>query len=173
LGGAAVAAALTLIAALVTSQANTGMKFIVLVFILLPVAAMSLPISYFLRWVVEKHGRALHLSSRNLRIAGLVLLVIALGATCGYLMKGSARAVQATRFIHEFLQDLSADKNPLAAVAGVPERAQTPYTMYPTSSATSSEGFDVHVQYKDGYKVLCTVILYPQRQPFLSHCGPE
>ena len=122
-GGAAVAAALTLIAALVTSQVNTGMKFIVLVFILLPVAAMALPLSYFLRWVVEKHGRALHLNSRNLRIAGLVLLVIAVGAIFGYFMKGSGRAVEATRFIHEFLQDLSTEKNPLAAVAGVPERA--------------------------------------------------
>jgi hypothetical protein len=173
LSGAAAAAALTLIAALVSSQVNTGMKFIVLVFILLPVAAMSLPISYFLRWVVEKHGRALHLNARNMRIAGLVLLVVAIGATCGYLMKSSNRAVQATRFIHEFLQDLSADKNPLAAVAGVPERTNTPYTMYPTSSGSSSEGFDVHIQYEDGYKVLCTVILYPQRQPFLSRCSPE
>ena len=173
LSGAAMAAALTLITALISSQVNTGMKFIVLVFILMPVAVMTLPVAYFLRWVVERHGRALHFNSRNTYIAGLVLLVIAVGAVCGYFMKTSGRGVQATRFIHEYLQSLSAEKNPLAAVAGVPERTQTPYLMYATNSATNTEGFDIHVEYEDGYKVLCTVILYPQRQPFLSRCQPE
>ena len=173
LSGAAVTALLALTGALLSSQVGTGMRFIVLIFILIPIAAMTLPVAYFLRWLVERHGRALHLTSKNVRIAGLVLLVIAVGGTLGYFMKASGRAVQATRFIHTFLQDLSADKNPLAAVAGVPERDTTPYKMYPTSSRSSTEGFDVHVEYEDGYKVLCTVILYPQRQPFLSRCQPE
>jgi hypothetical protein len=170
LSGAAVAAALTLIAALFTSQVDTGMKFVVLIFILMPVAVMTLPVAYFLRWVIERHARALYLPQRNLRIAGLVFLAIALGAGCGYFMKAPGQGVEATRFIHEFLQDLSAEKNPLAEVAGVPERDQTPYKMHITKSESSTEAFDIHVEYEDGYTFYCTVILYPGRQPFLSGC---
>lgn len=172
LSGAATAAALALISALFTSQVDTGMKFIVLVFILMPVAAMTLPVAYFLRWVIERHAQALHLNGRSARLAGLVLLVIALGAGLGFFMKSSARGIEAARFIHNFLQDLSTEDNPLASVAGVPERSGTPYKMYSTRSESSTEGFDIHVEYADGYKVQCTVILYPERNPFLSGCGP-
>jgi len=172
LSGAVVTSALALITSLFTSQVDTGMKFIVLVFILIPIAAMTLPVAYFLRWVTERHGMALHLNRSFVRITGLVILVIALGAGLGYFMKASGRAVEATRFIHNFLQDLSAEKNPLASVAGVTERSETRYKMYPTTSADSTEGFDIHVEYEDGYNVLCKVILYPGRNPFLSGCQP-
>jgi hypothetical protein len=45
--------------------------------------------------------------------------------------------------------------------------------MYSTASESSTTGFDIHVQYADQYKLLCTVILYPGRNPFLSMCEPE
>jgi hypothetical protein len=45
-----------------------------------------------------------------------------------------------------------------------------PYQMYPTRSETSTEAFDIHVQYADDYRLLCTVILYPGRNPFFSGC---
>jgi hypothetical protein len=170
LSGAVVASALTVIAALFTSQVGAGMKLIVLVFILLPVAAMTLPVAYLLRWFTERHAVALHLKGSLARIAGLVILVIALGAGSGYFMRASGRAVEATRFIHNFLQDLSTEQNPLASVAGVTERNETSYKIYPTTSADSTEGFEIHVEYEDGYRILCTVILYPERNAFLSGC---
>src|SRR5262245_2317888 len=119
--GAAVAAGLALITALFTSQVNTGMKFIVLIFILVPVSVMTLPVAYFLRWVTERHGRALQMNGSMTRLAGLVILVIAVGAGLGFLMKASGRGIEAARFIHNFLQDLSAENNPLARVEGVSE----------------------------------------------------
>jgi MFS family permease len=170
MSGAAVAAALALIAALFASQVNTGMKFIVLIFILLPVAAMTLPVAYFLRWITERHGQALQWNGRARRLAGLVILVIAVGAGLGFFMKSSRRGIESARFIHNFLQDLSAENNPLASVPGVPERADTPYMMYSTRSQLSTEAFDIHVEYADDYKLQCTVILYPERNPFLSGC---
>jgi hypothetical protein len=170
LSGAVVASALAVIAALFTSQVDTGMKFIVLIFILIPIAAMTLPVAYILRWFTERHAIALHMERSGTRIVGLIILIIGLGAGLGYFMKASGRAVEATRFIHNFLQDLSAEKNPLVSVAGVTERSEMPYKIYPTTSADSTEGFKIHVEYEDGYKVLCTVILYPQRDPFLSGC---
>jgi hypothetical protein len=170
--GAAVAAALALITALFTSQVNTGMKFMVLIFTLAPVAVMALPVAYLLRWVIERHGQALHLNGRGRRLAGLVLLVMAVGGVVGFFMKSSSRGIEAARFIHDFLQDLSAENNPLADVAGVAERRNIPYKMYSTPSESSTEAFDIHVEYTDDYEVLCTVILYPGRIPFFSGCQP-
>jgi hypothetical protein len=170
LSGAVVAAALALIVSLFASQVDTGMKFIVLVFVLIPVAAMTLPVAYLLRWFIERHAVALHMERSGLRIAGLILLVIALGAAGGYFMKSSARGIQAAHFIHNFLQDPSAENNPLVSVAGVPERSDMPYQMFSTRSESSTEAFDIHIEYADNYKLLCTVILYPGRIPFFSRC---
>src|SRR5258706_15041776 len=61
LSGAAVAAALALIAALFSAEVTTGMKFIVLVFALVPIAAMTMPMAYLLRWLTERHAAALQL----------------------------------------------------------------------------------------------------------------
>jgi MFS family permease len=173
LSGAVVASALALVAALFTSQVDTGMKIIVLIFTLIPIAAMTLPVAYVLRWFTERHARALYMNRSGARIAGLILLMIAVGLGPGYFMKSSGRAIEATRLIHNFLQDLAlarAEKNPLARVAGVSERRETPYQMYSTRSETSSEAFDIHVEYEDNYKLLCTVILYPGRDPYFSGC---
>ncbi len=173
LSGAVTTSALALIVALFSSQVATGMKFIVLLFILIPVAAMTLPIAYFLRWVTERHAHALHMNLRAVRIAGLILLMAGVGAGLGYFMKSSGRGIEATRFIHAYLQDLTSEKNPLAEVAGVPERDGQAYTLFPTTSFESTEGFDIHVKYNDGYRVRCAVILYPGRMPYLKSCMPE
>ena len=171
LSGAIAAAALTLIAALFTAQVGTGMKFIVLLFILIPVAAMTLPVSYFLRWLVERHGRALHLPGSWARIVTLIALTVALSAGAGYFMR-STRGAQATRVIHQYLQDPTAEANPMINVAGVSERQGMSYMMYSTTSTESTAGFDIHVTYEDGYQILCKVILYPDRIPFLNSCAP-
>ena len=172
LSGAMAASALALIAALLASPVNTGTRVIVLIFTLVPVAVMTLPVAYVLRWFTERHAVALHTNGSGARVVGLVLLALAIGAGCGYFMRSSGRGIQAAQFIHNFLQDLSAEKNPLTSVAGVPERSGTPYTMYSTRSESSSEAFEIHIEYADDYKLLCTVILYPGRTPFLSKCQP-
>ena len=173
LGGAVVASALALIVALFTAPVQTGLKFIVLIFTLIPIAAMTLPVAYVLRWLTERHARALSMKSSAARIAGLMLLVIALGAGLGYFKKSPGRAIESTRYIHNYLQDLSAEKNPLAGVAGVPERSEVSYQMFPTRSQTSTEGFDIHVEYADHYRLLCAVISYPGSAPRFSGCQPE
>ena len=173
LSGAVAAAVLALITSLFTAAVDTGMKFVVLLFIILPVAAMSLPVAYLLRWFTERHALALHMEGRGMRVARLLLLVIALGALAGFFMKSSARGIEAARYIHNYLQDLSADKNPLVSVTGVAEHRDTPYTMYSTPSESSNEAFDIHIQYADDYRLRCTVILYPGRIPFFSGCQAE
>jgi MFS family permease len=170
IGGAVTAAVMALIVALFSSEVGAGMKFIVLVFILLPIAAMAVPLAYLLRWLMEHHARAWRLKWRAVRVASLFLLLMAVGAGLGYFMKSSGRAIEATRFIHGHLQDLSTEKNPLAVVQGFPERNSMPYTLFTTKSEFSTEGFDIHVEFEDGYKANCSVVLYPERQPFFTGC---
>lgn len=170
LSGAALASALTLVTALFSSQVGTGMKFVVLVFILVPVAVMTLPVAYLLRRLVERHGRAQHEKWAAARILGLVLFTVLLGGGLGYFLKTPGRGIESSRFIHGFLRDLSAGENPLVDVAGVPERSGVPYALYATPSQVSNEGWQVHVDYKDGYRLHCEVLLYPGRDPFLDGC---
>jgi hypothetical protein len=170
LSGALVTSGLVLITSLLTSQVDTGMKLVVLIFVLVPVAVMTLPVAYLLRWCTERHAMALSMPRSGARIAGLFLLVILVGAGLGYFMKSSGRGIQAARLIHNYLQDLSTEKNPLASVAGVSEHRDISYTMYSTRSESSTEAFDIHIEYEDNFQLTCTVILYPGRIPFFSGC---
>ena len=170
--GGVTASALALIAALFSSQVGAGMKFIVLIFILMPIAALTLPIAYFLRWLVERHVHALKRGDR-LQVVLLLLFISAVGAGFGYFMKSPIRRIDAANTVNNYLQDLASEKNPLADVAGVFDRANMPYSMYSVNSPASTEGSDVHITYTDGYKFYCTVILYPGRPAYVSKCDVE
>jgi hypothetical protein len=170
LSGSVLSSVLTLTVALFSSQVGTGIKFIVLVFILVPIAVMTLPVAYLLRWLVERHGRALQAKWTAARILGLILLVVALGGGAGYLMKTPVRGIESSRFIHDLLRDLSTEANPLATEDGIPERSGVPYTLFAIASQVSNEGWEVHVDYEDGYHLQCEVILYPGSEPFLGGC---
>ena len=173
LSGSVTSAALALIFALLSSEVGAGMKLLVLAFILLPIAAMTLPIAWFLRRLTERHAVALHSTWRTARIAGLVLLAIAPGAGGGIFMKTSASELEATRFVHALLQSPTAEKNPISKVDGVQERFEVPYRLYQSSSVFSTEGYDIRIEYEDGFMVKCAVVLYPGRDPYISTCQPE
>ena len=170
LSGAAVAATLTLVVSLFSAEITTGLKFIVLVFILIPVAAMTLPIAYILRWLPERHAAVMHLKWNSVRVAWLIVIVLALGAGCGYFMKTSTPGVQVARFINELLQDPSQTKSPISKVPGVLEHQDMPYKLYQKKSVFSTEGYDVYAKYEDGFVLKCVVVLYPGRDPYLSAC---
>ncbi len=171
--GAAVAAALALTVSLFSSQVPTGLKFVVGVFILVPIAAMTLPIAYLLRWVTERHAAALHAQWGNARIAGLLIIVLALGAGCGYFTKTSSHGVDVARFMNGMLQNPTQEKNPLGEIAGVLARQDSRYKLYQQKSTSSTEGYDFHIEYADGFAVHCTVIAYPGTNPFISACETD
>jgi len=168
--GAVTASAFALIVSLFSSQVGAGLKFVVLIFILMPVAAMTLPIAYLLRYLTERHARALRMNRGKLRAALLLMLIVIIGAGLGYFMKAPGRRIEAARTVDNYLRDLSTEKNPLTGVAGVPDRAALKYTMYSIDSTKSTEGYDVHIIYADGYKLQCLVILYPGSPGYLSKC---
>jgi len=173
LSGAAVSAALALIVALFSSEVGTGIKLMVLVFTLMPVAAMALPIAWILRWLTERHAAALLVKGSFARIARFILLAIALGAAGGYFMKMSPRGVKVTRYVHGLLQNPSQEKNPISRAPGVQERLNIPYTLYQKQSESSTEGYDIRIEYEDGYVLQCLAVLYPGRDPYISACQPE
>lgn len=170
LSGTAVAAALAIIVALFQGQSSAGMKFVVLLFILLPVAAMTLPVAYILRWFTERHAAVLQEKGRRLRVASLIFLALVIGAGCGYFMKSSARAVQAVRLMNDLLQNPMHDQSPLAQFDGMAQHERISYKLYSQTSQFSTEGFDVTTEYADGFAVRCTIVAYPGTKAFISGC---
>ena len=170
--GALVAGALALIGSLMGSNVSNNMKLIVLIFTLVPIAVLSLPVSWVMRWLVEQHGRVLHIQQPRLRVALLILLTILLGAGGGFFTHMSPRAVRATRFVHTLLQTARDETSPIHKVQGLVEHANLPYQLLQKDSAFSTEGFDIFANYEDGYSLKCTVILYPDRDPYLFICKP-
>jgi hypothetical protein len=168
--GAAVTGLLALLSALFLSPVTVGLKVIVLIFSLIPMAAMSLPVTLILRWLVDRHEQALEVQHMT-QIVFLVLLAIVLGLGSGYLMKMSKRAVAATRFFDNLLQTAPQDaQGPIHNVAGFQEHMDMSYKLFQRTSETSTEGFDVRAEYPDGYSVTCIVVVYPGREPYLSDC---
>jgi hypothetical protein len=171
LAGAVTAALLALTSALFFSPTTTAVKLIVLVFTLIPAAAMSLPIAWILRRLTEKHALALYLEKSATRIAGLVLIAVALGAGFGYFTKMSSSAVRAIRYLHEALQTMEVGpKQELRDVPGLQEHAGMEYRLFQKESELSTEGYDVRAEYRDGYSVQCVVVVYPGSSPHVASC---
>jgi hypothetical protein len=171
LAGALTAGLLALVNSLLLSPTTTGVKLLVLLFTLIPIAVTTLPVTWLLRWLVEKHEGALQSKSYVQQIASLVLIAIVLGAGTGYFFKMPRRAVEAVRFVHELLQTAPQDeKSSIHNLPGLQNHAGMSYELLQKPSEFSTEGFDIRAEYEDGYSVNCVVVVYPQREPYLSAC---
>lgn len=169
--GATIAGLLALLSALLLSPVTMGVKLIVLIFALIPMAAMALPVTLILRWLVDRHEDILAQKQQLVRIVPLVLLAIVLGVGGGYFLKSTARAAQAMRFAHHLLQTAPQDpESPFRDLPGLQSHIGMRYKLFQKTSEASTEGFDVRAEYEDGYSVTCIVIVYPGRDPHLSDC---
>ena len=170
LAGAVIAGFVALASALYFSPVSGGIKVVVLIFALVPMAAMSLPVTLIVRWLADKYEYTLQLQ-RRAWIVPLLLLAIVLGAGSGYFLKMSRRAVDATRFLHHLLQTASQDlESPIHDLPGLQNHMDMSYQLFQRPSESSAEGFDVRAEYNDGYSVNCVVVIYPGRDPYLSDC---
>jgi hypothetical protein len=171
LAGAVSASMLALVSALFSASTTAGIKVIVLVFTLVPAAAMSLPIAWTLRRLAEKHALALHLKQPALRIAILILIAVAFGAGFGSFAKMSRSELAAVRFLHEELQ--AARLNKISQLPGFQEHMGMEYKLFQKESEVSTEGYDVSARYADGYGIKCVVVVYPGSNPSLSYCESD
>jgi len=171
LAGAVTTGLLALISSLLSSSSAPGIKLIVLVFTLVPIATMSLPIAWILRRLTERHALALYSERSMARIALLILMAVALGAAGGYFMRMSRNAATAVRYLHNTLQSTNVNEtDEMSELPGLQEHAGMRYELFQKKSEASTEGYDVRAEYEDGYTVQCTVVVYPGRDPYLSSC---
>jgi hypothetical protein len=168
--GAIAAGVLALTAALYISSTGTGLKLMVLIFLLLPIAAMSLPIVWFIRFLMQRHTLALHMKRSVLRIALLVLVAVSAGAFAGYFMKMSSSALRAIQSLQENIQAAASQDNPISETPGFKEHSGMRYVLFQKPSSTSTVGFDVRAEFEDGYSIQCVVVSYPGSPTFLRSC---
>jgi hypothetical protein len=169
--GTVTAALLTLTTALYLTSLSGGAKIIGLVFTLAPMAVMSLPISISIRRLAENHLRAQHLKWTAPRILLLVLIAAALGSGAGYFMKISRDALMALEMVHTNLQAAPQDqKKEVREVAGLEDHRGMSYSLSERESTATTTGYDVRVEYEDGYIVECVVVVYPGTPPYILSC---
>lgn len=169
--GAAVGGFLALGGTLLFAQAPTGLKWIVLVFTLAPMAVFALPVVWVLRRLAKEHAHALSSKWKPAYISFLILIAIALGAGGGYFMKMSSQELQAVRLVNDGLkvngEHQGIDVNQLS---GWQKHSSMRYELFQQKSESITEGFDVRARYEDGYTVLCVVNAYPGYDPFIKEC---
>lgn len=173
LAGAITAALLALINSLLSSSSAAGIKLMVLMFTLVPIATMSLPISWILRRLGEAHGLASQSDKPATRLAVLMLISVALGAGSGSFTKMSPSGLEVMRYTHGLLQNVADENNPIRNVDGLQDHQGAHYKLYQTRSEFSTEGYNIRVEYEDGFVLQCVAVLYPGRDPYISTCKPE
>lgn len=173
--GALAAGLFVLIGSLLqSSEATAGMKLMVLAFILVPVAALALPIAWALRWLTERSMRARYERFSMWRITLLVVATLACSAAGAWFMRMPPRAAEAVHFMNGMIQIApNHEDSPLRQVNGFGDHMGENYKLYESSSTVSTEGFDVIAEYEDGYRLSCTVVVFPGRDPYLSACEGE
>ena len=169
--GTLTAGLLALASALYLSSTSAGIKFIVLIFILVPIAVTTLPIVLFLRRLTYQHTLALEVKRPALRITLLLLAAISLGALGGYFMKMSRSALLAVQVVQENIQASRGDPDSMVSqMPGFQKHSGMKYVLFQKPSTVSTEGFDIRAEYEDGYVIHCVVIVYPGHSPSLRSC---
>ena len=169
--GTVTAALITLTSALYLTSLSGGAKIIGLIFTLAPIAVMSLPVALAIRRLAENHVRAFHAKWTTPRILLLVLIAMALGTVGGYFMKISYDALLAVEMVHENLQAAPEDqKREFHEVAGMDAHQGMSYSISQRRSMSTTTGYDVQVEYEDGFTVECVVVVYPGTPPYINSC---
>ena len=169
--GAIAAGALGLTAAIYPSSSSTAIKFMLFIFLLAPIAVTSLPLIWLLRFLMHQHALSVQMKGSVLRIALLMLAAFSTGALGGYFMKMSRSAMMAVQMVHQNIQ--AASGNPDSEVNQLPgfkEHTGMKYVLFQKPSTSSTVGYDVRVEYEDGYAIQCVVVTYPGSPPFLRSC---
>ena len=157
-----------------TDMTTVGAKIIAILFIVMPLAVLALPIAWILRWLTDMHMHARFTRFSTLKIALLAIVALALGAAGGWFMRMPSRAADALHFMNGMIRIApDHEDSVLRKVDGFGDHMGASYALYETSSTVSTEGFDVTAVYEDGYRLSCTVVIFPGRDPYLSVCKGE
>jgi hypothetical protein len=160
---------------LIQAQVWVPAGVVVLLLTLVPLAVVCAPLALLLRWLGERHWRAVDYARPDLRqqVALLLALAAGLGLLTGSFLRLSPRAERAAREVDRRLQLQAVDQLPVPPVARPAFSAHLgrPYTLRVRPSRLSAEGYDLAVIYPDGYTLTCVVVVYPGRDPYLRSCA--
>lgn len=162
------------------SSENTMVRVVVLVGLLFPFAAMVAPLAVIFFWLARRFVQA-DSSKGWVRFKIIFLnciVIVVLGILPGLYVKMNSRAEQGVRLIQGILQSArtsapAAFHKALLNTEGFAAHKDQPYTLSQTASKYSTVGVDVTVHYDDGYTMMCTVVLYPGRDPAMYPCKSQ
>jgi hypothetical protein len=176
LGGSALGlAAVILVVNLFQGMGSWAASLLILAVIWVPVAAMCLPVTWFLRWLARRHVQAFLASGparwRGLaQVLGMALLA---GVIPGLFWRMSPSAERAVRAVHALVQAAATDldSTPFRRLPNFPAHIGQPYTLSQRPSAVSMGGADVRVRFPDGYAVTCVMITLGGAEPTVRGCA--
>lgn len=162
----------------VQDMSNIFLNLLVLLGLALPFTAIMTPLAYIFFWLTQRFVQAKDHNgwARGRIIIVNILVIIVLGMIPGLYAKMNARAEQGVILVHGILQDaaqassLEEVHKALLKTEGLAEHKDQSYTLSQTPSVYSTVGVDVTAHYEDGYTIVCTVILYPGSDSFISPC---
>jgi hypothetical protein len=147
--------------------------------LVLPVLAISLLMTLTLRWLGVQHADALEKGQVSLRkrILSLIMIAILIGGGTGFaLTRWTTSTQRAVRYSHEKIQMVIAnpsDSESLFLMRDVPEikaHLNTPYTLRGKPSGQSVVAVEVNIDFKDGYRIACMLLVFPDQNPFPQSC---
>jgi hypothetical protein len=178
--GLFVMALIALGAGALTLEGNLPAQFGKLLLLALPVMAISLVMTITLRWLGVRHAEVIEREQtlKTKSIAILMVIALTIGGLTGLgLTRWGDSTLSAARYVHERLQTLVVEPVqaegffPLNDVPGLVFRLGMPYTLHGKPSGQSVTAAQVTVEFKDGYRITCVLLVFPDTTPFLRACA--
>lgn len=168
---------LALVAGLVQSRSTGLANFLLILFLALPVAASTIPLAWFLRWIVLRY-ESFSMPKLWLSRLFLILLVTAVAIIPAFFLRMNSQTVQAVTFVDELIRDAVSDmpqeENQVAVLPNFAAHKSMSYGFNYQPSITSTVGVDVQATFEDQYQITCVAVLYPGAKPYIRSCteGP-
>lgn len=162
----------------VQGMTNFFLNLLILLGLAIPFTAIMTPLAYVFFWLARRfvHASVEDAPTRRKIFALNIIIIVILGLLPGIYGKMNTRAEQGVYIVHGILQDAAQASSPddyhvaLLKAEGFTEHKNQDYKLSQVPSVYSTVGIDVTAHYEDGYTLLCTVVLYPDREPSIIPC---
>jgi len=167
-------------ASALTFEGDLPAQFGKIFLLALPVLAISLVMTITLRWLGVRHADSVEREQtlKTKSIAILIAIALTIGGGTGFgLNRWTDATLSGIRYVHDRLQTLAAEPVqaeaffPLADVPGLAAHLGLPYTLHGKPSGQSVTAAQVTVAFKDGYRITCVLLVFPDTTPFLRACA--
>ena len=176
------------LAMLVYSLSQTNLmlvaSFTLFAVMVLPLAAICLPVAIALRWLIDRHTGpgetgvpTRSFSAGKVRAGWLVLLALILGMIPAFFTRTSGKAESSLREMDKLLKNAAAGQINtrfgvrLEQVPALKTHIGMNYAISQRASVISTEGYEILIVFTDGYKATCTVVAYGIGEPYVDRCA--